>query len=32
LKKIIRAFNPKEVVIDTNGLGIGFGDEMIRQQ
>ena len=32
LKKIIRAFNPKEVVIDTNGLAIGFGDEMIRQQ
>ena len=32
LKKIIRAFSPKEVVIDTNGLGIGFGDEMIRQQ
>ena len=32
LKKIIRAFNPREVVIDTNGLGIGFGDEMIRQQ
>ena len=32
LKKIIRTFNPKEVVIDTNGLGIGFGDEMIRQQ
>jgi hypothetical protein len=32
LKKIIRAFNPKEVVIYTNGLGIGFGDEMIRQQ
>jgi hypothetical protein len=32
LKKIIRAFNPREVVIDTNGLGVGFGDEMIRQQ
>ena len=32
LKKIIRAFNPREVVIDTNGLGIGFADEMIREQ
>lgn len=32
LKKIIRAFNPIEVVIDTNGLGIGFADEMIREQ
>ena len=30
LKKIIRKFNPLEVVIDTNGLGIGFADEMIR--
>lgn len=32
LKKIIAAFSPKEVVIDTNGLGIGFGDEMIQTQ
>ena len=32
LKKIIRDFNPKEVVIDTNGLGVGLGDEMIRTQ
>ena len=32
LKKIIREFNPLEVVIDTNGLGVGFGDEMIREQ
>ena len=30
LKKIIRAFNPKEVVMDTNGLGVGLADEMIR--
>lgn len=30
LKKIIRDYNPKEVVIDTNGLGIGLADEMIR--
>ena len=32
LKKIIQQFNPREVVIDTNGLGIGLGDEMIRTQ
>ena len=32
LKKIIAAFKPKEVVIDTNGLGVGLGDEMIREQ
>ena len=32
LKKIIQKFNPLEVVIDTNGLGIGFADEMIREQ
>ena len=32
LKKIIQDFNPKEVVIDTNGLGVGLGDEMIRTQ
>ncbi len=31
LKRIIKAFNPKEVVIDTNGLGIGFADEMIKE-
>lgn len=32
LKKIIRDFEPREVVIDTNGLGIGFGEEMTREQ
>lgn len=32
LKKMINAYRPREVVIDTNGLGIGFGDEMIRGQ
>jgi hypothetical protein len=32
LKKIIQQFNPREVVIDTNGLGVGLGDEMIRTQ
>ncbi|HZJ69113.1 MAG TPA: hypothetical protein VFD28_03785 [Candidatus Eisenbacteria bacterium] len=32
LKKIIDAFQPQEVVIDTMGLGVGFGDEMVRTQ
>lgn len=32
LKKIITAFNPREVVIDTNGLGLGLADEMIKVQ
>lgn len=31
LKRIIATYHPKEVVIDTNGLGIGFADEMIRE-
>lgn len=31
LKKIIKQFNPKEVVIDINGLGVGFADEMIKE-
>ena len=32
LKKIIKAFNPREVVIDTNGNGVGIADELIRTQ
>ena len=32
LKEIIALFNPKEVVIDCNGLGLGIADEMIREQ
>ena len=32
LKEIIERFDPREVVIDTNGLGVGLGDEMIREQ
>ena len=32
LKKLIAAYNPREVVIDCNGLGIGLADEMIREQ
>ena len=30
IKRLIRDYNPREVVIDINGLGIGLGDEMIR--
>ena len=30
LKKIILRYNPREVVIDTNGLGVGLADEMIK--
>ena len=32
LKKIIEQFKPREVVIDTNGLGVGLADEMIKPQ
>lgn len=32
IKKLIRDFSPKEVVIDTNGLGVGLADEMIKPQ
>lgn len=32
IKKLISIYNPREVVIDTNGLGIGLADEMIRVQ
>ena len=32
LKKLIRDFEPREVVIDTNGLGVGFGEEMTKSQ
>lgn len=31
IKKMIALYNPKEVVIDTNGLGIGIADLMIKQ-
>lgn len=30
IKRLIRDFQPKEVVIDTNGLGVGLADEMIK--
>lgn len=32
LKELIRAFDPVEVVIDTNGLGVGLADQMILSQ
>ena len=32
IKKMIKDFQPKEVVIDTNGLGVGLADEMIKPQ
>ena len=32
VKKIMRKFNPREVIIDTNGLGLGMADEMIQEQ
>ena len=32
LKKIIERYGPREVVIDTNGLGVGLADEMIKPQ
>lgn len=31
LKRLIQRYNPKEVVIDINGLGIGFADCMIKE-
>ncbi len=30
LKELILKYNPREVIIDTNGLGIGLSDEMIK--
>lgn len=32
VKRLIRDFKPEEVVIDTNGLGIGVADLMIQSQ
>jgi hypothetical protein len=29
---MIASYEPREVVIDTNGLGIGLADEMIKPQ
>lgn len=30
IKKLIRDFKPREVVMDTNGIGVSFGDEMTK--
>lgn len=32
LKELILKYQPNEVVIDTNGLGVGLADEMIKRQ
>lgn len=32
IKKKIALYRPREVVIDINGLGIGLGDELIKEQ
>lgn len=32
LKHLIQIYQPREVVIDCNGLGVGLADEMIRTQ
>lgn len=32
LKEIIERFQPREVVIDTNGLGVGLADRLIKTQ
>lgn len=31
LKKLLRAYQPKECLIDCNGLGVGLADEMIKE-
>jgi len=31
LKRIMARFNPREVVIDINGLGVSFADFMIKE-
>ena len=31
LKRLIKRFNPREVVLDINGLGVGFADFMIKE-
>lgn len=32
IKLLAEKYNPKEILIDTNGLGIGLADEMIKTQ
>ena len=31
LKRLIQKFNPREVVIDINGIGQPFGDDMVKE-
>lgn len=31
LKRLMEKFNPKEVIIDINGLGVAFADNMIKE-
>nr|DAD58638.1 MAG TPA: terminase large subunit [Caudoviricetes sp.] len=31
LKRLIKRFNPREVVLDINGIGVGFADFMIKE-
>lgn len=31
LKRLIKIFNPREVVIDINGIGFPFGDAMVKE-
>lgn len=31
LKRLIKKFNPREVVIDINGIGFSFGDAMVKE-
>lgn len=32
IKHLIENYSPREVIIDTNGIGLAIGDEMVRQQ
>lgn len=32
IKKLVRAFQPQEVIVDTNGLGIAIADLVIKEQ
>lgn len=32
LKRLIQLYQPREVVIDTNGIGVGFGEVMTQSQ
>lgn len=32
LKKLIKAYQPKEVLVDTNGIGVGLAEELMKTQ